>query len=207
VSAPARIAVPLYYDFASTLCYVAHRVLGRIAQPLEELGIELCWTPIDLAGLLNWKRGHPVSTERRANATRVSQELGVSLSVPPCWLDSRTAMALTLRIDAPELEAGWRERMWSLIFETESPLELDERCIAVAEQLGLDVSHSEIEAGNAELEKRTLEAAAASVVGAPTLLLGGWPIGGIQEAETMLSMLGRYARRVREDQSAEGALH
>ena len=40
----------------------------------------------------------------------------------------------------------------------------------------------------------------AEVTGVPTLMLDGWPIGGIQDDATMLAVLRRYASR-------KGALH
>ena len=62
--APLRVAV--HYDFASTICYVAHRVMQRMAGDLEALGIELTWTPLDLAALVGWRRGETVDGPRRA---------------------------------------------------------------------------------------------------------------------------------------------
>ena len=42
------VTIRVYYDFASTLCYVAHRVMCRIEEEIGELGVELEWRPIDL---------------------------------------------------------------------------------------------------------------------------------------------------------------
>ena len=62
------LRVPVYYDFASTLCYVAWRVMARMADDLTEIGIELVWRPIDLARLTGWERGAVVeSTDGRAS--------------------------------------------------------------------------------------------------------------------------------------------
>ena len=35
------IEIPAYYDFASTICYVTHRVMHRQAGDLSELGVVL----------------------------------------------------------------------------------------------------------------------------------------------------------------------
>ena len=56
MSKAPRVTVPLYYDFASTLCYVAHRVLQRMEGELAELALELVWTPVDLVRLTGWPR-------------------------------------------------------------------------------------------------------------------------------------------------------
>ena len=50
---PLRVRV--HYDFASTLCYVAHRALARLEGRISALGIELAWTPLDLAKIPNSK--------------------------------------------------------------------------------------------------------------------------------------------------------
>jgi hypothetical protein len=48
----------LHYDFASTLCYVAHRLMQRMQGELDELGIRLDGSPVDLSFLLDaWPFG------------------------------------------------------------------------------------------------------------------------------------------------------
>lgn len=201
MTALPRLPVPIYYDFASSLCYVAHRVFQRLEHDLDELGVELVWTPLDLAGLLNWRRGGPVAEPRRDNASRVARELGVRVRVPTHWLDSRRAMAIALCMGTPELAASWRERVFTAVFEQGIWEALPERALRLASEHGVECSSAELDAGLSQLEAHTFEAAEASVSGAPTLMLRGFPIGGIHEDATMLSILGRYARRAR----AEGA--
>ena len=206
MSGTSPIHVPVHYDFASTLCYVAHHVFSRIAPELRELEVELSWEPIDLAGLLNWKRGHPVSAERRANAARVARELEVEARAPRRWTDSRKAMAIALELEDDALRATWRERIFSEVFERDGADALPERCLPIARELGVDLPEDRLGAGLAELERRTRAASDATVAGVPTLMLGGWPIGGIQSDQTMLSMLGRYAKRTRERRETGGTL-
>ena len=43
-----RLRVRVYYDFASTLCYVGYRVMQRMRSDLDALAIVLDWTPLDL---------------------------------------------------------------------------------------------------------------------------------------------------------------
>ena len=91
-SAP-MLRARVYYDFASTLCYVAHRVFGELEPRLAELGVVLEWCPLDLAQLLGWRRGVPIDEARIANAERVAAELGVAVRPLPVWPDSRDALA------------------------------------------------------------------------------------------------------------------
>ena len=85
----AALRVPLHYDFASSLCYVTHRAMQRMAATLGDLGIALVWTPLDLGQLLGpYRAGEEISAGRRENAQRVANELGVALDVPRIWPDS-----------------------------------------------------------------------------------------------------------------------
>lgn len=81
----ARLRVPVYSDSASTLCFVAHRVLARLDDDLAALGVELVWRPLDLALLLGWRRGGAVPGARRRNAMRVAAEPGVPVAVAARW--------------------------------------------------------------------------------------------------------------------------
>ena len=67
--APLRVRV--HYDFASSLCYVAHRVMQRMAGELAEIGVTLAWTPLDLARLVGpHQAGAAIPDSRRENALR-----------------------------------------------------------------------------------------------------------------------------------------
>ena len=42
------VKIRVYYDFASTLCYVAHHVLESVKDDIDDIGVQLEWRPIDL---------------------------------------------------------------------------------------------------------------------------------------------------------------
>jgi predicted DsbA family dithiol-disulfide isomerase len=189
----ATLIVPVYYDFASTIAYVAHRVMGGLAAPLAAREIGLEWRPLDLAALAGWTRGAPMPAAARDNAARVARELGVAASVPPRWLDSRAAHAVALALGDTPRGATWRERVWTAAFEERRPL--DAEVVAVlARELDLDLPPL---AGGA-VAAATEAARALGINGVPTFLLDRWPMGGIQEPATMLRMLERFARRQRD---------
>jgi predicted DsbA family dithiol-disulfide isomerase len=204
------IHISIHYDFASSLCYVAHRVMERIASRFEanprdeHPPIAFHWTPIDLAALLNWNRGALVPEDRRANAVRVAQELAVPVRVPNVWLDSRGAMAaalaidLDLNLDGELAQASWRERVYSAIFEEGRACDEEGELERWARDLGLCFDESALERGRSELERRTRSAAEAMVTGVPTFMLADWPMGGIQDDDTMVSLITRFAKRARE---------
>jgi predicted DsbA family dithiol-disulfide isomerase len=192
------LQVRVHYDFASSLCYVAHRVLGGMAAELEALGIALAWTPLDLAQLLRWPRGGPVVAERRANAERVARELGVEVRVPPVWLDSRDVLAAALALAGdPAREAAFRERVWSAVFEEGRDPGAAGAVEALGRDLGLDLGPGLLARARDELAFRTALAAEESVTGVPTLMLDEWPFGGIQTPETTRLVLARWASRKR----------
>ena len=209
MSRAGPIVVPIHYDFASTLCYVAHRVMQRIAHRFEASHddperppVAFEWTPLDLAALLNWKRGGTMPDDRLANATRVARELSVPARAPGVWLDSRRTMAAALCLDDPTHASAWRERVYTAIFEEGRSCDDPAEVKRWARDLGLAFEESAIERGLSELERRTRSAADSMVTGVPTFMLAEWPMGGIQDDETMVSLIGRFARRARERGSA-----
>jgi len=209
MSRAAPIVIPIHYDFASTLCYVAHRVMERIAHHFEASRdepsrepVRFEWTPLDLAALLNWRRGGSMPEDRLANARRVARELSVPVRAPGVWLDSRRTMGAALGPDDPAHQDAWRERVYTAIFEEGRSCDDPEEVERWARDLGLAFEESAIERGLSELERRTRSAADAMVTGVPTFMLADWPMGGIQDDETMVSLIGRFARRARERGSA-----
>lgn len=191
------LRIPVHYDFASSLCYVAHRVMQRMAPELEALEIELEWTPVDLTRIAGWRRGDAIEGVRRDNALRVARELDVPVRMPSRWMDSRAAMAAALALEGTEREPTWRERVWSAVFEEGRLLDEPGELERLGRELDLDVPSLSDPRRLEALEVRTLEALEAEVTGVPAFVLNGWPLGGIQTEATMRSILARFAARKR----------
>lgn len=187
------VEIPIYYDFASTICCVADRVLRRWQPQLSALGVSLRWRPFDLARVTGWPRGAEVDDERRANALRVAEEFGVGLTMPRCWLDSRAAHAISLSLGDPAKEEAWRERVWTAAFDESRDIgetaEIER--LAADLDLVLDVGPADL----AGVDRATREAYEAGITGVPTLDLGGWFLPGLQDEKTTLLVLERYLRR------------
>jgi len=192
------LKVRAYYDFASTLCYVAHRVFGDMHDELAALEIELDWVPIDLADLLGWPRGVAVERARRANSERVAAEHGVKVQPLPVWPDSRDANALALVLARGPQAAAFRERVWTGVFEERRVLDAPGTLEAFARDLGLALDARRLERARDELAFRTQIAREEEVTGLPTLMLGEFPFGGVQARETTRMVLARWAERQRE---------
>lgn len=189
------LAVPVRYDLASTLCYVAHCTLPGLSAAIDDLDLAFVWQPLDLARLLGWRRGAPMTGRRRANALAVAEEFGVRVRMPTHWLDSRRAMAFALVQEDPARAAAWRERVFSAVFEEGRAIDGDEDLAPLARELGLDYDADRLAPGLRALEQLTDEAREAEITGVPTFQLGAWPLGGIQSDETMRAILARWAAR------------
>lgn len=192
----SRVTIPAYYDFASTICFVAHRVLERMHDELEAMGVELEWRPIDLARITGWRRGKVVEGPRRENALRVADELGVAARMPPVWLDSRPAHAVALSLAAGPKEAAWRERVWSAVFEEGRDIGAEGEVRRLALDLGLDLDSLRALGDHSLLEAKTAAARRADVTGVPTFHVG-FPLGGIQDPRTMKLLFQRWVDRIR----------
>jgi predicted DsbA family dithiol-disulfide isomerase len=169
--------------------------MGRLAGRLDELGVVLDWRPIDLARITGWKRGTDVVGRRRAHVFRVARELAGLQRMPPEWIDSRPAAAVTLALRGTAKEPAWRERVWTAVFEEGRDPDDDGELGAWARDLELDASLLDVRI--AAVDAETDRARALGVDGVPTLLLGPWPMPGIQEDATMLALLRRFAERQR----------
>jgi predicted DsbA family dithiol-disulfide isomerase len=191
------LSVCVYYDFASSLCYVAHRVMERLAGDLADLAVELTWRPLDLTRITGWPRGAPVLGYRRDNALRVARELAVSVRLPTRWMDSRAPNAVAAALVGTEREPAWRERVFSAIHEQGRCLDEAGALEPLARDLGLDLGDLAGPRGSDALEMEIERARAAQVTGVPTFMLGAWPVGGIQEDSVMRSLLGRWAAKTR----------
>jgi predicted DsbA family dithiol-disulfide isomerase len=193
------LQVPIHYDFASTLCYVAHRVVERMADFLDEIEVEPVWTPIDLAPIMRWTRGMQVSADRRRHIQEIARALRVDAQVPTIWLDSRPVAATALVLEAdPARAASWRERVYACVYEEGRRCDEPDEQARMQRELGIEVDDDAHAEALAELERRTRRAAEEMVTGVPTFMLGRWPFGGIQEEDTMRSLLGRWAHKQRQ---------
>lgn len=191
------LRIPVHYDFASSLCYVAHRVMERMAERLGGLGLELCWTPLDLTRITGFRRGGVMPEVRRLETGEIARQLGVALDVRPAWRDSRALGAAAIVAEAGGREASFRELAFTTLYESGRDVEDDESAIALARSIGLEIGPASLRAARAELDERTRDAIHGDVTGVPTFMLGSWPFGGIQTEETMDSVLGRFAARSR----------
>lgn len=187
----------VYYDFASTLCYVAHRVISAVKQEIADLGVELEWRPIDLTMAAPWSRGDSFTGEVRAAVRNTAIELGVDAEMPDPWLDSRPASHVALKAPSPGAEARWRSEVFESIFVRKTPKLTPELLRLATELAGIDALPDE-EEGFPVVEESTREAIALGVTGVPTILLDNWIFGGVYDGESMVAILRQLSEQYRE---------
>lgn len=189
-----NVIVPVYYDYASSLCYVAKKVMEQLQ---GKLAVELLWKGVQISRRhQGWKNGELIGDEARGKIFRVARETGVELRVPERWLDS--AYALEGAEFARELGKfhDYHDAVFAAIFEGGKDVGDLPTLLEIAESVGLPTRELEqkLSAGvlTARVKASEAEATTFGVVGYPTFLLGEFPLVGIQPAETMRLLIQRY---------------
>jgi predicted DsbA family dithiol-disulfide isomerase len=195
----ARILIPIYFDYASTLCYVAWRIVG-------ELRLELEFDPLWKGVPIRWRNhasrpGNSIGALERAKIASVIAQTGVRVTPPECWIDSDDALM------GSELarQAGVFEPFHDGIFRAAFELGLDisdpARLAEIAAEAGMDR-----DAFRQGIERRLAasclmanksEADRFSALGYPTFMLGEFPLIGIQPKETMRLLFVRFLNQRR----------
>jgi predicted DsbA family dithiol-disulfide isomerase len=192
------VRMRVYYDFASTLCYLGHRVLTEVDEQIVELGVELEWRPIDLTMAVPWDRGDSFTDEIRTNVHNTGKALGVDVEMPDPWLDSRPASHVALETPSSGAEAHWRREVFDSIFQRRIR-ELTPDLVELAiELVGPDSLPGEEEESFTSVEKSTQEAIAFGVTGVPSILLDNWLFGGVYDGDSMVAILQQLSEQYRE---------
>jgi predicted DsbA family dithiol-disulfide isomerase len=189
-----RIVIPIYFDYASTLCYVAWRIVS-------ELRLELDFEPLWKGVPIRWRNhasrpGNALGAVERAKIATVIAETGVHVTPPECWIDSDAALM------GSELarQAGVFELFHDSVFrgafeqglDISHPARLAE--IAAAAGMGNEAFRHGIQGrltASCLMENKS-EADRFSALGYPTFMLGEFPLIGIQPKETMRLLLARF---------------
>ena len=197
----SKVIIPIYYDFASSLCYVAKKVMEQLD---DQLDIELLWKGVQIARRHEgWKNGEMIGDEAKGKIFRVAREAGVELRVPDCWMDSSAALEGAEFAKDQGRFAEYHHTLFTAVFE--EGMDISDRSILLELATGIGLSASDLEQALqastfAERVKETeAEATTFGIVGYPTFMLGEFPLIGIQPAETMRLMIQRYIEKSREE--------
>lgn len=190
----ANVIVPIYYDYASSLCYIAKKVMEQLQ---GKLAVELLWKGVQISRRhQSWKNGEMLGDEARGKIFRVARETGVELCVPERWLDSAYALEAAEFAREHGRFHDYHDAIFTAVFAEGRDVASLPILLELAESIGLPVGKLEqalrTEAFTARVKASEAEAAAFGVVGYPTFLLGEFPLIGIQPAETMRLLIQRY---------------
>lgn len=189
-----NVKVPVYYDYASSLCYVAKKVMERLE---GQMAIELLWKGVQISRRHpGWKNGEMIGDEARGKIFRVARETGVSLHVPERWLDSSYALEGAEFAKDQGKFPEYHNAVFAAVFEEGKDVGDLSTLLSVAGRVGLPTAPLEkaLTAGalTARVKETEAEAVTFGVAGYPTFMLGEFPLIGIQPAETMRLLIQRY---------------
>ncbi len=196
----SQVIVPIYYDYASSLCYVAKRVMAQLDGQLE---IALLWKGVQISRRHpGWKNGEMIGDEARGKIFRVARETGVTLRVPERWLDSASALEGAEFAREQGKFAEYHDAVFAAVFEEGKDIGDLQTLLVLVEGIGLPVAGFEqvLKTGafTQQVKENEAEATTFGIVGYPTFMLGAFPLIGIQPAETMRLLIQRYVDKARE---------
>src|SRR5208337_4250288 len=86
----SRIRIPIYFDYASTLCYIAWRIVSELE---GELGFESLWkgVPISLRDF-KARAGSELGPREYQKVIMVAAETGIRVAPPKTWINSDAAL-------------------------------------------------------------------------------------------------------------------
>ncbi|MGH7932158.1 MAG: DsbA family oxidoreductase [Candidatus Binataceae bacterium] len=189
-----KAVVPIYFDYASTLCYVAWRIVSELER---ELDFTALWKGVPIRLRDHHSRpGGTLGTLERMKILIVIAETGVPVTPPENWIDSDAAL------QGSELarEAGAFARYHAGVFRAAFEEHRDIAQVDVLASIAADAGMEREPFTAAILSRRMAprldehrsEADRFSALGYPTFILGDFPLTGIQPIATMRLLLRRY---------------
>jgi predicted DsbA family dithiol-disulfide isomerase len=195
------VIIPIYFDYASTLCYIAWRIVSELE---GEMGFESLWkgVPISIRDF-KARAGNQLGPRELQKVMMVAAETGILVAPPETWINSDAAlMGAELARDAKVFPA-YHGAVFRAAFDERRDIANREVLGDIARQAGMDRAafladlRSERMASRIADHKR--EADGQSALGYPTFILGEFPLIGIQPKDTMRLIFGRYMRQREEN--------
>jgi predicted DsbA family dithiol-disulfide isomerase len=199
----SAILTPIYFDYASTLCYVAWRIVRELE---AEVGFEALWKGVPIRLRDNRSRpGNVIGPIERMKVMNVIAETGIGVTPPERWIDSEAAlMGSELAREAMRF-TPYHEGVFRAAFEEGRDIADAGVLGKIAEAAGMDRERFEDDLAARRMESRVAankeEADRFSAIGYPTFILGDFPLTGIQPKETMRMLLRRFVEQRRRERA------
>ncbi|MGZ6195268.1 MAG: DsbA family oxidoreductase [Candidatus Binataceae bacterium] len=192
-----KTVIPIYFDYASTLCYVAWRIVSQLER---ELGFTALWKGVPIA-LRNYRTrpGLPLGPLELGRIRNVAAETGIAVEPPTRWLDTDKALQGSELAREAGAFAAYHDAVFRAAFEQRADIGNLDLLSAIAARAGLDRAHfrDELERGRMaeRIAANKAEADRFSALGYPSFILGDFPLTGIQPIESMRMLLARFLER------------
>jgi predicted DsbA family dithiol-disulfide isomerase len=189
-----RTVIPIYFDYASTLCYVAWRIVRELER---EIGFEALWKGVPIAQRDRSSRpGTALGPTERMKIATVVAETGVQVVAPERWIDSEAALIGSELAREGNAFAPYHEATFRAAFEDRRDIANLDVLSEIAAAAGMNRDDFREDVLNNRMAARIThnkhEADRFSALGYPTFLLGEFPLIGIQPKKTMQMLLERF---------------
>ena len=199
-----KVVIPIYFDYASTLCYVAWRIVRELE---GELGFTALWkgVPISLRDHSARPR-NSLGPIERIKVMNVVAETGIQVAPPDRWIDSDAALQGSELAREADFFTPYHEAVFRAAFEERLDIARLDVLGEIAAAAGMDGERFRDDIVSRRMGPRLVEhkneADRFSALGYPTFLLGDFPLIGIQPIDTMRMLLRRFMdQRRKEPQS------
>jgi predicted DsbA family dithiol-disulfide isomerase len=197
----AKTIIPIYFDYASTLCYVAWRIVDELERELE---FEPLWkgVPIRLRDS-NSRPGDALGPIERIKVLNVVAETGVRVVPPERWIDSDAALQGAELAREGRVFTAYHAGVFRAAFEDRRDIADIDVLAEIASGAGIDTARFAEGLRDRRMQRRIAEhkreADSVAAIGYPAFILGDYPLIGIQPIETMRLLFRRFLeQRARE---------
>jgi predicted DsbA family dithiol-disulfide isomerase len=197
----AKVIIPIYFDYASTLCYVAWRIVSELE---AELNFTPLWKGVPIRPRNGRARpGAPLGAVERMKIMTALAETGVAVQPLEQWIDSAAALEGAELAREAGLMPAYHERVFREVFEHGADIASVDRLSQIAAASGLDPMRFRADLEAHRMAPRIVanktEADRLSALGYPAFILGEFPLIGIQPIASMRLLLRRFIdQRTRE---------
>ncbi len=196
-----RVIIPIYFDYASTLCYIAWRIVSELE---AEMGFESLWkgVPISIRDF-KARAGNSLGEREFQKVAMVAAETGIAVAPPKVWINSDAALMGAELAREAKVFPAYHAGVFRAAFDEQLDISDRETLAGIAHGAGMDrdlfIAEIKTERMASRIADNKREADEQSALGYPTFLLGEFPLIGIQPKETMRLIFARYIRQREEN--------
>jgi predicted DsbA family dithiol-disulfide isomerase len=196
-----RVVIPIYFDYASTLCYIAWRIVSELE---SEMGFESLWkgVPISIRDF-KARAGLELGPREYQKVVMVAAETGIAVSPPKIWINSDAALMGAELAREAKVFPAYHAAVFRGAFDEGLDISNRDVLADIAHRAGMDrarfLDDLQSERPGSRIADNKREADAQAALGYPTFILGEFPLIGIQPKETMRLIIARYIRQREEN--------